>query len=181
MINENCRLVLQQVLQLPLWSLCKPKKLNLSDISIFRIFKNLEGYQYWIQLGQCWTEPNIHSRRISLLNLAWHSLICIRSHYCWTFLIMMYNDLDFLKNVWFFDKSHIHLDGYINWQTTRFLGIDQPDVIMHNPLYSTLFRTQIWCAVSALSLWHPISFKMRNAVLICQPSLLLSCKERAHK
>ncbi|KAF2904142.1 hypothetical protein ILUMI_02031 [Ignelater luminosus] len=43
-------------------------------------------------------------------------------------------------------ESHIHLNGYINRQTTRILGFERPDVIVEKPLHSE--RATIWCAVS---------------------------------
>jgi hypothetical protein len=52
------------------------------------------------------------------------------------FLAMVYEDPDFLRNVWFSSENQILLDGYINRQTTRFLGFELPDVIIQKPLLS---------------------------------------------
>ena len=41
--------------------------------------------------------------------------------------------------------GHIHLNGYINRQRTRFLGFERPDVVLQKPLHSA--RVTIWCAV----------------------------------
>ncbi|KAF2895101.1 hypothetical protein ILUMI_11072 [Ignelater luminosus] len=61
-------------------------------------------------------------------------------------LSLVYEDPNFLRNVWLSDKSYIHLNGYINRQTTQFLGFERPDVIVEKPLHSE--RVTIWCVVS---------------------------------
>ena len=73
--------------------------------------------------------------------------------YCVRFLTMVYKNPDFLLNMWFSDESHIHLDGFINRQTTRFLGFDGPDVIVQKPLHRE--RVTIWCAVSGNGVLGP--------------------------
>ena len=70
----------------------------------------------------------------------------LRIEYCARFLAMVHEDPDFLLNVWFSNKSHIHLDGFINRQTMRFLGFERPDVIIQKQLHSECVT--IWCAVS---------------------------------
>ncbi|KAF2888541.1 hypothetical protein ILUMI_17632 [Ignelater luminosus] len=42
--------------------------------------------------------------------------------------------------------SHIHLNGYINQQTTRFLRFVRLEIIVEKPLHSE--RVTIWCAMS---------------------------------
>ena len=59
---------------------------------------------------------------------------------------MVYEDPDFLLNMWFSDESHIHLDGFINRITTSFLGFERPDVIVQKPIHSE--HMMVWCAVS---------------------------------
>ena len=60
---------------------------------------------------------------------------------------------DFLSNIWFSDESHILLNGYINWQTTCFLGFEWPDIVVQKPLHSV--QVTIWCAVSGHGLLDP--------------------------
>lgn len=105
---------------------------NVNDMCVRRIFKDLREYFYWIQLEQRFTEPDT----------------CSRFVYCGTFSDMAYDDPDFLKNVWFYDESHLHLDGNINQQTTRFLFFltGQMLNIVQKPLHCT--RVTIWCAFS---------------------------------
>ena len=62
-------------------------------------------------------------------------------------------DPDFFSNIWFSDESHIHLNLYINRQTTRFLGFERPDVVIQEPLHSA--RVTIWCAVSGQRILGP--------------------------
>ena len=52
---------------------------------------------------------------------------------------------------WFSDESHIHLNGYINRQTTHFLEFEWPDV--QKPLHSV--RVMIWCALSRHGILGP--------------------------
>ena len=62
---------------------------------------------------------------------------------------MTYADPDSFINI--SDESHIHINGNINRQTTRFLGIERPDV--QKPLYSA--RVTVWCAVSGHGILDP--------------------------
>ena len=57
----------------------------------------------------------------------------------------------------FSDESHIYLNGYINRQTTRFLGFERPDVVVQKPLHSA--RVTIWCAVSGHGILGPYFFE----------------------
>ena len=66
---------------------------------------------------------------------------------------MVYEDPDFLLNMWFSDESHIHLEGFINRQIMRFLGFERPDVIVQKPLQSE--RVTICCAVSGNAVLGP--------------------------
>ena len=66
---------------------------------------------------------------------------------------MTYADPDFFSNIWFSDESHIHLNGYINRQTTHFLGFKWPDVVVQKPLH-TVWVT-IWCALSGHGILGP--------------------------
>ena len=66
---------------------------------------------------------------------------------------MTYAEPDFFSNIWFPDGSQIHLKGYTNRQTTRFLGFERPNVVVHKPLHSA--RVTIWCAVSGHGLLGP--------------------------
>ena len=99
--------------------------------SVFRLEerKDLGGFPYRIQVGQRLTEQDRH----------------LRIEYCTRFLEMVYEDPDLLLNVWFSDEGDIHFDGFINLQTTRFLGFERPDVIVQKPLHRE--RVTIWCAV----------------------------------
>lgn len=136
--NENHGRVLNQVLQSPKRSLRRTAlKLDISPTSLRRLFKDIGGFPYRIQVGQRLTEHDRH----------------VRVEYCARFLAMVYEDPDFLFNVWFSDESHIHLDGFINRQTTRFLGFERPDTIVQKPLHSV--RVTIWCAVSGNGVLGP--------------------------
>lgn len=127
-------------------------KLNVSGTSVRRLFKDIGGFPFRIQIGQRLTEPDMRARMV----------------YCGTFLAMVYEDPAFLNNVWFSDESHIHLNGYINRQTTRFLGFERPNVIVQKPLHSA--RVTIWCAISAHGLLGPyfIEDKEGNALTVTQ-------------
>ncbi|KAF2891409.1 hypothetical protein ILUMI_14764 [Ignelater luminosus] len=57
-------------------------------------------------------------------------------------------------------KSHIHLNGYINRQTTRFLGFEHPDVIAEKSLHSE--RVTTWCAVSGHGIICPYFVEDEN-------------------
>ena len=71
---------------------------------------------------------------------------------CSWVLSMTYADPDFFSNLWFSDESHIHLNGYINWQITRFLEFKQHDVVQ-KPLHSVWVT--IWCTISGHGLLTP--------------------------
>ena len=73
--------------------------------------------------------------------------------YCSQVLSMTYADPGFLSNMWFSDECHIHLNGYINRQTTRFLGFERPDVVIQKPLHSA--QVMIWCTVSIHGILGP--------------------------
>ncbi|KAJ4451856.1 hypothetical protein ANN_03334 [Periplaneta americana] len=102
--NENHGLI-QQVLQSPKRS---PRRISLklgsSDRSVRGMFKELGGFTYRIQVAQRLTERDER----------------VRLQFCSRVLSMMYQDPDFFWNIGFSDESHIHLDGYINRQTTCF-------------------------------------------------------------
>ncbi|PNF30361.1 hypothetical protein B7P43_G13409 [Cryptotermes secundus] len=150
--RENHAHVLQQVLYSPRQSLQQMAlKLNVSDMSVRRLFKDIGGFPYQIQVGQRSTESDMQARMV----------------YCGTFLAMVYEDPDVLRNV-FSDKSHIHLDAYINRQTTHFLGFEWPNVIVQKPLHST--RVTIWCTVSAHGILGPyfIEDEEGNALTVTQ-------------
>ena len=51
------------------------------------------------------------------------------------------------------DESHIHINGYINRQTTHFLGFKRPDVVIQKPLHSA--QVTIWCIVSGHGILGP--------------------------
>ena len=128
--NENHEWLLQQVLQSPKHSLWQTSlKLSVSDRSVWQMIKELGGFAYCIQVAQHLTEMDEQAR----------------VQYCGRVLSMTYADPDFFSYIWFSDESHIHLNGYINRQTTLFLGFEQPDVIQ-KPLHSV--RVMIWCAIS---------------------------------
>ncbi|KAJ4436461.1 hypothetical protein ANN_16492, partial [Periplaneta americana] len=97
--NDNHGRVLNQVLQSPKRSLRRTSlKSNISNTSLRRLLKDLDGFPYRIQVGQRLTEQDRH----------------VRIEYCARLLAMVYEDPDFLLNVWFSDESHIHFDGFIN-------------------------------------------------------------------
>lgn len=136
--NENAERVLTQVVHSPQRSLVRTAcKLNISETSTRRLFTSIGGYPYRIQVGQRLNAGNKHARAI----------------YCGRILSLIYEDPEFLKNIWFSDESHVHLNGYINRQTTRFLGFERPDVIVEKPLHSV--RVTIWCAVSGHGIIGP--------------------------
>ncbi|KAJ4435987.1 hypothetical protein ANN_18611 [Periplaneta americana] len=94
--NENHGRLLQQVLQSPKRSLRRRcLKLGLSDRSVRRMFKELGGFTYRIQVAQHLTERDERTRL----------------QYCSRVLSMRYQDPDFFCNMWFSNESHIHLVG----------------------------------------------------------------------
>ena len=105
--NENHERLFQQVLQSPKRSLRRTSlNLDVSDRSVQQMFKELSGFIYRIQVAQRLTEMDERT----LLQ------------YCSQVLSMTYADPDFFSYMWLSDESYIHLNGNINWQTTRFLG-----------------------------------------------------------
>ena len=101
------------------------------------MFKELGGFAYFIQVAQHLTETDERARL----------------QYCSRVLSMTYADPDFFSNIWFSDESHIHLNGYINQQTTHFLGFEWPDVVVQKPLHSV--QVTIWCIVSGHGILGP--------------------------
>ena len=95
------------------------------------MFKELGGFAYRIQVAQRLTETD---DRAGL-------------QYCSRRLSMTYTNPDFFSNVWFTNEHNIYLNGYINRQTTYFLGFVQ------KPLHSA--RVTIWCAVSRHGILGP--------------------------
>ena len=133
--NKNHERFLQQVLQSPKHSLqWTSMKLGVSDRSVRRIH---------IPYSSC-SAPNWNG---------WAG----RLQYCSRVLSMTCADQDFFGNIWFSDESHIHLNGYINWQTTRFIGFERPDVVIQKPLHSV--RVTMWCTVSGLGILSPYFVK----------------------
>ena len=136
--NEKHERLLQQVLQSPKRSLRRTSlKLGVSDRSVRRMFKELGGFAYRIQVAQHVTETDERARL----------------QYCSLVLSMTCADPDFFSNIRFSDESHIHLNSYINRQRTRFLGFGRPDVVVKKPLHSA--RVTIWCAVSGRGILGP--------------------------
>lgn len=124
--------------------------------------------KYRFQFGQRLTEPDMLSR----------------SMYCGTFLAIVYVDSDFLRYVWLSDESHIHLDGYINRQTTSFLYFDLPNFNVQKPLRSA--RVTIWCAFLTRSLLRPYLIQPRSLqehgyqTISAEFEKVLSCKGPPH-
>ena len=79
------------------------------------------------------------------------SVLGIRLFSTWISKSITYADPDFFSNVSFSDESYIHLKGYINRQTTLFLGFEWPDV--QKPLQSV--RVTIWWTVSGHRILGP--------------------------
>ena len=129
--NENHERFLQQVLQYQKRCLRRSSlKLGVSDRSVRRMFKELGGFACHIQVAHRLTKTDGRARL----------------QYCSRVLSLTYGDPDFFSNTWFSDESHIHLNGYVNRQTTRFLGFERPDVVIQKPLHRA--QVTIWCAVS---------------------------------
>ena len=136
--NENHVRLLQQVLQSAKHSLRQTSlKFGVSDRSVRQMFKELGGFAYRIQVAHRLTETD-----------EWAQL-----QYCSRLLSMIYVDPDLYSNIWFSDESHIHLNGYINWQTTHFLGFKRPDVVVQKSLHSAW--VSIWCAASGQGILGP--------------------------
>lgn len=51
-------------------------------------------------------------------------------------LSLIYDNPGFLKNMRFSEESVVHLNGYINLQTTRFREFDRLDVIIEKLVHS---------------------------------------------
>ena len=135
--NENHERLLPQVLQSPKRSLrWTSLKLGVSDRSVRRVFKELPGFAYRIQIPQRLTETEERAR----------------VQYCSRVLSMTYTDPDFFSNIWFSDESLIHLNDYINRQTTRFLGFERPDIVVQKPQHTA--RITIFIAPSMRDLKH---------------------------
>ena len=100
------------------------------------MFKELGRFTYRIQVAQCLTETD-----------EW-----ARLQYCSRVLSMSYADPDFFSNIWFSDERHICLNGYINRQTTHFIGFGWPDVIQ-KPLH--IAWVMISCTVSGHGILSP--------------------------
>ena len=129
--NENHERLHQQVLQSPKRNLRRTSlKLGVSDRSVRRMFKELGGFAYRIQVSQRLTETSEWAR------LQYSSRV----------LSLTYADRGFFSTTRFSDESHIHLNGYINRQTTRFVGFEWPNVVLQKPLQSA--RVTIWFPVS---------------------------------
>ena len=93
--NEIHEGLLQQVLQFPERSLRRTSlKLGVSDRSVRRIFKELGGFAYRIQVAQREIETDER----------------VRLQYCSRVLSMTYADPGFFSILWFSDESHIHLN-----------------------------------------------------------------------
>ena len=68
-------------------------------------------------------------------------------------------DLSGPSNIWFSDESHIRINGYVNRQTTRFLGFEGPDVVQ-KPVHSAWVT--IWCAVSGHRIYRAYIYIFLN-------------------
>ena len=146
--NKNHERLLQQVLQSPKHTLrWTSLKLSVSDRSVRRMFKELGGFAYHIQVAQHLTEAGPI-----------------------TVLSMTYVDADFFSNIWFSDERHIHLNGNINQQTTSFLGFELPDDVVEKSLHSA--QVMIWCAISRCGILGPyfVEDDAQNTLTVNQES-----------
>jgi hypothetical protein len=102
---------------------------------------------YRIQVGRRLTEPDMRARMVYWGTFFGHGVRGSR-----------FRD----------EESHIHLGGYLNRQTTRFLGFQRPDVVVQEPLRSG--HVTIGCAVSAHGILGPcfIEDEEDNAVTVTQ-------------
>ena len=81
--------------------------------------RRLVVFPFKIQIGQHLTRQDNKSRVV----------------YCASVLAMVYEQPLFFSNVWFTDECHIHLNGFNNRQTNRFLGFERPDIIVEKLIF----------------------------------------------
>lgn len=146
--NANKGWLFEQVLlqssKRSLWQ--KSLKLNLSQISIRRMFKKIVILPRRQRLG-------------NVLNPAGKEA---KIMYCPSILAMVCKDPVFLSSVWCSNESHIPLNGFNN-QHTIFSGFEWSDIILKKPLQSVAK-----CVASANSYQALIFLRMiMNIIIVC--------------
>lgn len=86
-----------------------------------------------------------------------------RMEMCLRFHEIMDNDDDWIKNVWFSDEAHFHLNGNVNSQNCRTWSNEPPDEVNERPLHSA--KCTAWCAISAHGVIGPLWFQDRGTTV----------------
>ena len=87
---------------------------------------------------------------------------------------MSYSDPDIFGNIRLSAEIHIHLNAYINRQTTRFLGFERPDVVVRNHCIVRGLRfgapypdTEYWVLISSRMMQEPGTLERNYYCPIC--------------
>ena len=144
---ENVEEVRTSVLRSPIKSVRRrAQELGLPKSSLQRILRlDLHVFPYQVQVMQKLSE-NDKMRRVQM---------------CEWFNGKMEDDPEWIKNVWFSDEAHFHLDGIVSSHNYRFWGSDAPqDFIAQKPLHSV--KVTAWCALSHRGIIGPYWFEDEN-------------------
>ena len=157
---SNVNAVRNSVVQSPKKSIRRrSQELALARNSIHRILRmDLNLYPYQVQITHKLTDFDME-RRMEMGE--------------W-FNEMMEGDQEWIKDVWFSDEAHFHLNGIVSKRNYRFWGIkifhySKPaDFITQKPLHSS--KVTAWCALSYRGIIGPFRFEDEdeNAVTINQ-------------
>ena len=76
------------------------------------------------------------------------------------------NDVDFGRKIIFSDEAHFHLGGYVNKQTCRIWGSQQPHTIVERPMHPP--RVTVWSGFWSGGIIRPFFFEndAGNAVTV---------------
>ena len=152
---SNINAVRNSVVQSPKKSIRRrSQELTVTRNSIHRILRmDLNLYPYQVQITHKLTDFDME-RRMEMGE--------------W-FNEMMEGDQEWIKDVWFSDVAHFHLNGIVSKHNYRFWGIKMPaDFITQKPLHSS--KVTAWCALSYRGIIGPFWFEDEdeNAVTINQ-------------
>ena len=140
--DENHQRVAESVAEDPSTSVRRrSSQIGVSQSSLQRMLHEEGKFLYKIQLVQE-LQPNDPKKRME---------------YTMQFQDLANGDPNFLKNLMMFDEAHFHLNGFINKQTCRIWGSENPHATAQRQLPPQ--KCTVWCGVMVNEVIEPYFFE----------------------
>ena len=145
--QENVAAVRNSVVRSPIKSIRRrSQELDMTRNSVHRILRlDIHVFPYQVQVKHKLTDFD-KRRRVEM---------------CQWFNAKMEDNPEWIRDVWFSDEAHFHLDGIVSSHNYRFWESEMPqDFIAQRPLHSV--KVTAWCALSYRGIIGPYWFEDGN-------------------